>query len=267
MAEEWLKQHTPISCVSNAVVIGTGIESAIEYDNKLRQLLHNEPLNKSGGEDYYLDILRRNYASGCSSILDIARISSRFNPFESQLQSFDAYTKAILSSPFFTLNKFEETIHHREESNWDSAVNAIVELYDGAKDYDKNKIKSSLSNLVKSAASRKNIKNRQTLFFQTVLNITDEKVDAFLYSTCVELEHSLAKSIDAKQIDIAIKRIELTFNNQLWEHHAHMVNKKQITLISDWISQNSLVPAEDSPKICILDNIPDKIITNILPNI
>lgn len=227
-------------CVSNAVVVGDGLDAALSADNDIRD--HGKR---------YLEALRTNFATGCTSILDIARISSKFDPFESQFSAFDRYIKTILSSPFFTVVKFEDTLHHRKEQNWDSAVNAIVDLYDGVQDRDKYRIKGSLANLVRSVATRENIKNAQTLFMQTVLNVTPDHVEAYLYSSHIELEHSISKALDAKQIDISIKRLDLRFNKDLWYEHAPLVSKKQLSLISDWIGQNSLPEVVDPPALCI----------------
>jgi len=250
---KWLRQHedslmaeTPNnnSCVSNVAVVGNDVEQALLLDTRLR-----------ANDEYYLDTLRNNYGTGCSTILDIARISAKFNPFESSTVVFNKYIQAILASPFFSLKKYETTDHHRGDSNWNSAIDSIVGLYDGIQDGDRTKIKDSLVNLARSASTKKDIRNSHTMFLQSVLKLDQGTVTAYLYSSSIELEETTKKGFDSKQLDVSIKRLELSFNEQLWYQYAHLVNKKTVKLITDWITDNSVPETEELKmvKLCISD--------------
>jgi len=232
-------------CVSNAVLVGDNLKATKDMDQKLRETPHED--------ESYLETLRNNYGTGCSSILDIARISSGFNPFETEVSVFNKYIKALTSSPFFAMNKFETANHHRGESNWDSAINSIVDLYDGVKDNDKAGIKNSLVNLAKSASTKLDIRNSETLFLQSVIQVNEGNVTAFLYSSSIDLEETTKKGFESKQLDVSIKKLELTFNEQLWHQYAHLINQKTVKLITDWADDNSIDETEQlmKTKVCL----------------
>lgn len=231
----WLNEVSKVSeipklyenkSVSNSCVVGNNLDHVIKKD----------VLIKEGNDDE----LRTNYASGCTSILNLSKTASGFNPFENDVSTFNAYMKKVISSPFFSLDKYETVAHHRNETEWNSLIEAVCDLYEGIETHQINEIKHALIKLAKSAASRKDVRNTQTLFIQSVIKVNTNATTVYIYSSTIALMESSMKGIDSKQVDIEIKQVELTFNERLWYQYAHVINKNIIKLVTDWIQENTI---------------------------
>ena len=121
--------------VSGAAVTGSSKDEALANDKAVKDLLPSgdQPITI----DRYNDLLKtfqNSPGTGCTTVMDMARIAAGFNPLSPDLegnqQAFDDYVKRIMAAPFFFLNDSSRTDYHRGEQNWNTAVDSIVDLYD-----------------------------------------------------------------------------------------------------------------------------------------
>lgn len=244
IAEQWLEVHTSSisivipqkdvserECYSNTAIIGK-IENILRKDEEIKKSPYPDPAFKI------------NYASGCTTILSIAQKSVNYNPFYNSETEFNKYLDVIIKCPFFTLNSFQEVCLDRKEKNWKSMLDDIVGLYDGVMEIDKQKIKNSIVNLIKSACSQKHNKSSQKLFFQSVIEVAEEesatavdeyRVQVYFYYTVIELSESHSKTIESLQTNVLVKKIVLEFNKDLWFENCHLIGKENASYVTDWL--------------------------------
>lgn len=159
----WLDSanYNKTECHANSVAVGSLLSKYKKIDQEYLE-------SKS------LKCMKKNHASGCSSLLNIARVKSKFNPFvncKNTEEDFKNFVEQLSSCPFFSLVMSEEINVEKKDCNWDGLVNSIVDLYDGVRELDKSQIKNSIVNLVKSASSKLNTVNSQKLFFHNTIRV------------------------------------------------------------------------------------------------
>lgn len=261
-----VKHDKIISVASNAVLLANNYDIIELNDKKLKDYKNNIKNDCEKNEceknecenEEYKNNLKTNYATGCSTILDIARMKSNYNPFKSTNIEYDRYIEILLKSPFLHHKKSEEINYKKSEKNWNSTVDDILNLFDGVEDYEKKKIRNSLVNIIKSVSLVKNENTVQKLFFENIIKIQNDKkvndeIQLFLYSSEVEITNSSQKSIDCLQLIFQIKKIELRFNSDLWFNFSDIVSKRSVKLITDWLKENTISEDElpTNLKLCI----------------
>ncbi len=232
--------------VSGAAVVGSGTQDALDLDQSFRGML--PPSGTPLSPERYNELLRifmSNPATGCTTVMDMARIAAGFNPLSPELKdnqkAFDDYVGRIMSAPFFFLNDSSRTDYHRGEKNWNVAVNAIVNLYEGIETQSKEQIRKSLINMTEAATSRKNTRQTKSLFAQSTVNL-EKEIQVYIYSSTISMEESKSKGGTSKQTDITIIKARLTFYKNLWPSYAQMVMNRHVKLVSDWLDANTTKP-------------------------
>lgn len=230
-------------CFSNTAIIGE-LQKTFEKDKRTAAIKSNEE---------FLEEFRTNYASGCTTVLSLAQKSTEYNPFYNSESEFFKYLEAIIKCPFFLLASFEEICLERKEKNWNSMLDEIVNLYDGVMEIDRQKIKNSIINLIKSVCSQKKNFCSQKLFFQSVINVqnnktslkvteneTCDRVQVYLYYTVIDLYDTKSKSVESRQSHVTMKRCTLDFNKSTWYENAHLIKKENASFVTDWLADKEM---------------------------
>ncbi|MFH7243776.1 MAG: hypothetical protein ACHWZW_13100 [Spirulina sp.] len=244
--------------VSGSALVGDGKENGLRKDLEVGNCLPGlgEPLTAEG-YNALLEQYRGSPLTGCTTVMDMARIKAGYNPlspdFDGNKSAFDDYVSRIMQSPFFFLDYSSRTDYHKEEQNWDQAISGIADLYEGIESGSKDSIVKSLAAMAQAAASRKNTKNTQNLFAQSTISIND-KIEVFIYSSLVEMEESQSKGSDSKQTDMTIIKAKLTFYSTMWPSYAQMVLGHHIKLTSDWLDENTLKSGSETTNLNLGQN-------------
>lgn len=277
----WVKEHSPKNAIgrppvmlaasptagvsppavtSGAVAVGAQLTQSLALDSAVGSALPAAGTVLT--PDQYAKLLAtftNSPATGCTTVMDMARIAASYNPLApndtadekaTNRAAYNDYVARVMRAPFFTLNNSDSSTYHRQESNWDTAVDAIVALYDGVEAEDKDKIKTSLANLAKAAGSNSNTSNTDNLFVQSTLNL-DAEIIVYIYSSVISMMESKSKGSDSKQTDIVIQRTQLTFYKNLWPSYAQMVMNHHVKLVADWLNDNSAPVGPKAMKLCI----------------
>ncbi|MFK0731967.1 MAG: hypothetical protein ACFKPT_04335 [Gloeotrichia echinulata GP01] len=156
----------PPTVVSGAAVTGSGVKDATGKDEAFSKLLPpaGQPIDLSTYSEL-LQIFKSNPATGCTTVMDMARIAAGFNPLskpedpteerQKQEKAFDDYVDRIMKAPFFSLNESSRDDIHRGDSDWNTVIDSVVGLYEGIEDVSKKSIKDSITAMAKAATSRK----------------------------------------------------------------------------------------------------------------
>ncbi|MEC4816465.1 MAG: hypothetical protein SAK29_24835 [Scytonema sp. PMC 1069.18] len=239
----------PPTVVSGAMVTGSGLENALEQDKIFSSRLPSTGQSLSVFQyNQLLETFKSNPATGCTTVMDMARIAAGFNPLskpedpkeerQKQEKAFEDYVVRIMKAPFFFLNESSRDDYHRGERDWGNAIKTIVDLYEGIESQSKDSIRKSLEEMAKAATSRKDTRQTKNLFAQSTIDLAKE-VQVFIYSSSISLEESESKGSTSKQTDITIIKARLTFQKETWPAYAEMVMNRHVKLISDWLDDNT----------------------------
>lgn len=243
--------------VVNASVIGsTGF---LEKEEELKKIVKGKDVTELSPTDYQkaLDEFRKNPLVGCTSVLDMARVASGYDPngdikSTKNINAFNDYLKRVLACPFFHLSYSENSSYQRREKNWDTAINEITNLFEGIEEDNKKTVRNSITSLAKAVASNKNTKQSKNLFTVSSIYAPDNRnfIETYMYSSSIQMEEHSKKGSDSKQTDLVIRKINLTFNSSIWNSYAEKVLKKHIKLVDDWLDDNSTKPGTEKTNLC-----------------
>ncbi|KHK49115.1 hypothetical protein PI87_27015 [Ralstonia sp. A12] len=207
-----------------------------------------------------MDLLTQSTANAVSSILGLSQTRSGWNPLDptekENAQGFQRFVEQILKVPYFNTTQAETKTVHYQESNYNSLIDKVVDLYDGVTQQDKEKIKRSIVNLAKACTSRVNQKNTQTLFVQNTMhapgnsrNIVVQLAQTFMM---MELDHRTGKGAPQDQFktEISVRVLELTFQGDIWDRSAaEKLAAKFVQSWDDWLNDSTTPPSPQQRKI------------------
>jgi hypothetical protein len=235
--------------LSNARLVGRDMNIAVDDSRALKTLIEAKDYEQG------LARFRAQPLDGCTSIMNIARVASGFNPLlpdvKGNVERFQDYTRRILSAPFFNLGYADSKTEIRQSEDWDDLIRSIVELFEGIEKEDRDRIKDGLANLAIAAGSRSGTKQTQNLFVQNVLQLDGGTLSIFIYYSSVVLQEDKVKGSTSRQSEFTIARSKLVFRTGDWPAFAERVWKKQVTVVDDWLDDNTTTSGDQPVNLCI----------------
>ncbi len=237
-----------------------GIEQPVTVNEQVAgnwrfALARDDEVRRHLGKPGLLEAFKNSPATGCITVMDMARISSGFNPFNplypGNYNAFLNYVDTIARSPFFEANPPDIQRYHRKDDDWNGVVNAIVGYYQGITVSDRNRIRMSLHRLINSAGSRRDTWQKRNLFAQNTVKAEKDDIIVYIYNSNVSLTERGGKHTTT-EVYFNISRIILRFYFQRWAYYAETVANKHIKLVRDWLNENS----PDGCDASCLDEIP-----------
>ncbi|NEO43357.1 MAG: hypothetical protein F6K55_04195 [Moorea sp. SIO4A3] len=212
-------------------------------------LIEDDKVRKQLGKPGLLEVFKTSPATGCITIMDMARISSGFNPFKplysDNYKAFLNYIDTIKESGVFDVNPIirEKFVNHKNDS-WFRVINAILAYYkDVTTVYELEKIKVMLNRLVNNAKSRFYEWQRNNLFAQQIVEVDQNKIIVEIYNSKVNLRESTNINFSGDKIRreafFSIEKISCVFYFNRWADHAETVPNTHIKLVRDWLNENS----------------------------
>lgn len=237
----------------NSVPIGDAAPSEAAQGDALNQA-------KADGDTKKLaEILAASAGNAVTSMLGLAQSSSGWNPQDPDAaknqQNFTKLIGILLANPLMVIKQRDTKSVHYQESNYNSLIDKVVDLYDGIAGDDIGKIKNSIANLAKASTSRVNTSNTSSLFVQNTLNAAESSdiVIMFQSSTMMmEYSHSSGKGApkDTYKTEIDVTTIELHFNSAAWTPGmAESLAKKFTQAWDDWLNGTTTPDAPNQADI------------------
>jgi len=221
--------------VSQGLIVGSKKQGAVDADDNIRQAL--QTYNRDSNE--VKEAVKVAPTTGLTTILDIARIVSNFNPSlpndPNNINAYSQYVTKILQNPLMHLLSNSRKIITRHTSDWNGAIDQIANLYEGVSASDKGKIIESLRTLAKVASSFSKTKQTESLFTQSTINC-DDSIDVYIYSSTVTMEETSSGKHDVKQVSFDILTTQIRFNKELWDLYSDAVLAKHLALMDDWLN-------------------------------
>lgn len=240
------EQSTNIA-VSSAVVVGDN--KYWETDSEIKTALDKK------NRDEALKIFKANPLSGCTTILDMARITSGYDPngdiTEANKDNYLEYLKKVYSCPLIHLNTNMRETYNRKETSWEDAISQIAELFTGIADSNKDKIKRSIKNLANAAASHSNTAQGTSIFSVSAINTSKNNVEIYIYHSNISLCENKSKGSDCKQTSIDIIKAYCEFRSDMWATYAEMIFNKHYEAVNNWINDNSTQNGDVKTNLCV----------------
>ena len=240
--------------VSHCTVVGNQAQQTLDRDNKIRSAISNH--GKQISLEQVTNLLRSHPAAGCTTVMDMARISSGFNPLipleSGNFQAYISYIKLLVTLPLFELEDDCTKTFSQQAADWNNVKKDIVNLYERISETDQQLINQSWIRLVNAATSHANTRQSENLLVQNILELTNEIHVYIQYSSVtfefVDTAVSSGKSVKhyySQNYDLALHRIKLRFKIEFWPDSVELVVSKHRELVNDWLDGNTTKPGDD----------------------
>ncbi|MFF5994846.1 hypothetical protein AAGS61_08785 [Lysinibacillus sp. KU-BSD001] len=254
-----LQDATPVQdTISGGLLIGNKQNEAIDANNNVKNVL--QTFGRFSNE--VKQSVQVSPIVGLTTILDIARIVSNYNPAlptdkesdetkKARVVAYNQYITKVLQNPLMHLKSNYEKKYTKRTSNWNTAIDEISNLYDGISERDKEKIKTSLKALAEAASSRSNTANTENIFAQNVIVCNDEEIEFCIYSSSVTMLYSGGKNT-VKQVEFTLNETHIRFTKELWSKYSDAVLAKHLALLDDWLTGITTPNSGQSTLTCLV---------------
>jgi hypothetical protein len=242
-----LAASTPV--VADAVLAG-GLDARIlERSAQLKALIDGGEL--AAGLEHF----RRSPADGCTSIIDVARIASGYDPTRpdaaDNVRRFERFAAAILEAPVFQRQVLDCRPLVWSAASWGDSTRRVLALFAGLRAEDAARIRGSVERLARAAASHPGRVQSGNLFVQTVLSS-----DAGDYLVHLSYAHASFREIHQHKRDpkyearLTVARARLRFLGAAWPAYAEAVWNRHVCAVVDWLARNTTAPGPAPVALC-----------------
>lgn len=254
-----LQDAVPVQdTISGGLIIGNKQNEAIDANNIVKNAL--QTYGRFSNE--VKESVQVSPIVGLTTILDIARIVSNYNPAlptdqendetkKARVAAYNQYIMKVLQNPLMHLKSNYEKKYTKRTSSWKTAIDEISNLYDGITEKDKEKIKHSLQALAEAASSRSNKANTENIFAQNVIVCNDEEIEFCIYSSSVTMLYSGGKNT-VRQVDFTLNETHIKFTKELWSRYSDSVLAKHLALLDDWLLGISTPNSDKTTLACFV---------------
>lgn len=204
-------------------------------------------------QEQLLQVFKNNPSSGCTSLMDMARVAAGFDPTEpfndDNLVKFRNYLKRVANCPLMTINYADTVSYDKKVSDWNDAIKGMVDLFEGIETSQKNKIKDSLINLTKCALSHTKTEQSTTLFTQSTINVDNSGLYFYAYYSSVKIVADKKKGHTVVQNKFNISRIKLRFYTEYWPSYAEKVMNAHVKSFDNWLNDNNTPDGDNMPDL------------------
>lgn len=199
--------------------------------------------------------------TGCTTVLDMARIASGFNPntlqngisFEQSSYVFSHFLNRVLEAPFFTLANAQTVTLERNSNNWSDAINELVNLCYSFSNKAPLSLREQMIYLAKTAASNEVTANRTSLFTINALEANPDFINVYFFTAYISMRkiNGGRKTADSVQSTIKLNSTVLSFDVKHWKEYARIILKKHIKLVDEWLEENTTRLGQNQVHLCI----------------
>lgn len=143
-----------------------------------------------------------------------------------------------------------------DNNNYKDILEKLLQQYQNISEQEKQYINSSLKTLLNYSIANTTDKNNGILFTHTVLSSESNVIRLYLYSAeikiCYDEEDKKYKPVEESERKIEIAKIELKFLNSTLSHDdLKLIIGFRFIVLSDWLTQNNMLPKKTNYKSCI----------------
>lgn len=232
---------------TGGALVGSDINTVLALDAQVRQ---NRPVfGNLADSQPFVDSLARAPMTGCTSILDRARIAAGFNPLDLQSNNqpqLEAYVKSLQANPLFVTRLFDHVEVHRKDKDWNQVIDEIVALYPVASADQRNEIRDNLMRLI-NLVLQQGISSARWGLTQHTLENGSASIGVFVYISSVQFERRKDGKEKTRQLDFRIDRAVLSFQTDRWnEIVARETAAQHFKALTEWLDGMNARPADPS---------------------
>jgi hypothetical protein len=242
-----LAADTPV--LSDAVLAGSIEEDILARSKKLKTMIDQ------GEMDAGLDYFKNSPADGCTSIIDLARISSGYNPAQASaadsLNRFTLFATAIVEAPVFEQRLLDVRPLHWNAASWQASVKKVLAEFPHIDGADAGRIRASVERLARSAAGHPGKAQSGALYVQNVLYADQKNYEVYLYYAYASFREVHEKKKDPKFVsELKLARAQLSFLTASWSEFAEAVWNKHVCAVVDWLEDNACKTDQVPTALC-----------------
>ncbi|MCP9765179.1 hypothetical protein [Lacihabitans soyangensis] len=209
-------------------------------------------VQNSGGSGVWnqatLNAFAASPATGCASILEIARVKSGYNPLDpaqtanqGALLNWISEVKTCISNTLFS-QEYGDNVTIGGASDWPTYVQQAINTYVGITDADKSRLQMSVQNLVQAAYSAPNQPEVVIMVQHAIQANTDGSVSIYFYFTSAVIKYSVGSGKHATSSlgsIFNIYRAKLNLNMTEYQSISNQVANTRIELVKNWLNNMS----------------------------
>ncbi len=198
-----------------------------------------------------IDAFSQSPATGCASLLDLARTKSGYNPLGPAPADAAASYNAILPwmntlmngiTPGLFLRDYDNWVNIGGSGNWPDYVNQAVNTYVGISEPDKARLSASIQQLVNAAYSMPNQPETITMLQNSIQANTDGSVSVYFYSTFAQIIYSVGSGKNATSqlgTTFQIYRSKMNLQLSVYQSQAAAIANQKLSLVKSWLNNMS----------------------------
>ena len=240
--------------VSGAILVGDETQASLNSSLQAKQNLPTDGSNPADSNPF-VEAFVKAPAAGATTMLDMARISTGFDPLDPALDenvaAYQAYINEVLNNPMFHLEMADKRTLQVKEQDFNKLIRDIADLFDGIKEEDEAKIKDGLTRLAEAATTTKDVRQSTDLFVQNAVQVDDGDIKIYIYYSTVTMIVHDGKST-TKQTDYTVMRTRLKFQTEFWnEFTAGAIAQRHFKDLGDWLDGNTTRSGDDQQELCL----------------
>jgi hypothetical protein len=189
-------------------------------------------------------------ATGCASLLEIARVQSGYNPLDTNqvynlnaVQNWVNQLKDGIAPNLFTV-EYENSNTIGGVNNWPGYIAQAIDSYVGITDADKARLMASVQNLVQISYSAPNQPETVIMVQHSIQANTDGSASIYFYYTLASIIYSVGSGKNATSAlgsTFNIFRVKLNLNFSVYQSMAAQIANRQLQLVKNWLGGGQAV--------------------------
>lgn len=255
-AQRWMNLPPPFIPAGVGVECGAVCSAAVLVGNDKDRVL--KASDELGSNSNFLETFARCPADGCTTIMDIARQATGYEPMRRDAEGqarFRNYIDRLKASPFFFNALQDVSQFTRESKDWNDLVGTVVNALPDIPPESREEFRQSLINLVRNSFSHAGSQSSSDLFVQNVLSVSSQgqKLD---YAACFYVCHVVVVTHPTKggttgQVHYGIERTRLQFDTERWKDLASQVWDQQVRRVRQWLEDNTTPSGNVRTRLCL----------------
>lgn len=223
----------------SAVLIGADRNAVLARDAQTAQ---NVPTSGNPADsETFINSLVRSPVTGCTSILDQARIESGFNPLTPDLADnptalFQYLDRIANREPLFVVPPPTVISVRLRDDDWNQVIDDAISMYPVQASEGLQEVRSSILSVIGAAADAAKVSVRTAMVSQHTIDV-GSNVAVYICLSSVSFEKNEDGKETTSQLDFTLALLIFNFQLNLWdEESARAVASQHYKSSLDWLA-------------------------------
>lgn len=214
---------------SNGEIIGAQQDADFAVSNRLYEMNSSGAPAKNIAEE-----LVKSPANALAIMSTMAMTSAGYNATKPNLignvNAYATYTNLMRENPLLMIYSDKSIDINYQYENFNDLIDKVLDMFEGVSGFDQNKVKKSITDLIKAALSHAKLKNTDTTFTQGVIDSKSKKdLNFYINTSNIELEKGRGR--DCKFIPVEKFKSHIQLNNLVMTFHTYLLDIEMAEII------------------------------------